>query len=503
MDLLASTFYRVVYPILPYFHWPTFSARVRARHYERDRAFFAFVMAVCAITSARMRDGVGTPLPPDAPLSEAFFDAALSAFPADLTAATDFDYKRAKAILAILSLQYGQVRQLSVHLGDYMTMCAADGFHNENRWPPNLPVTEIQERRRVFWGVYSIDVYAACTWGGIVRHRETQANVLYPAEVWDDSEITETGIAEPAGVSFLRGWNFTNDLYRILEHALGLLRQRKLEPTESQVNRRLFSLTRLNSSFPSSKEVLDTIQEDYNQLPVEFKGAQAMTGNVYEDRFGFQAADIIVTMQTVKMVMTGLEDASVEKRCAIAGELLDALSTVPTAYIQAISSPILHHLAGVGHLLGSVIQTPLSHWTYLQVRNVLLAMADLLSSLESTMSFTPGIAEKLRDHVKRIDQYMTAAAVDRSRRAQVWHTALPPSAWQYPNTPGVGSGGDSSVRTTEEPQKQEEQVIPGNLFDLPLDLLTTDWPLDMRDAFDFLGPAPAINPAGVQGPGAQ
>lgn len=53
------------------------------------------------------------------------------------------------------------------------------------------------------------------------------------------------------------------------------------------------------------------------------------------------AADIIVCMQTVKMVMTGLEDASVEKRCAIAGELLDALSTVPTAYIQAISSPIV------------------------------------------------------------------------------------------------------------------------------------------------------------------
>lgn len=53
------------------------------------------------------------------------------------------------------------------------------------------------------------------------------------------------------------------------------------------------------------------------------------------------AADIMVTMQTVKMVMLGLEEATVERRCAVAGELLDALSNVPTAYIQAISSPIV------------------------------------------------------------------------------------------------------------------------------------------------------------------
>lgn len=46
-------------------------------------------------------------------------------------------------------------------------------------------------------------------------------------------------------------------------------------------------------------------------------------------------------MQTIKMVVTGTEETSVEKRCAIAGELLDALSTVPTSYLQAISSPMV------------------------------------------------------------------------------------------------------------------------------------------------------------------
>jgi hypothetical protein len=46
-------------------------------------------------------------------------------------------------------------------------------------------------------------------------------------------------------------------------------------------------------------------------------------------------------MQTVKMVILAMQDSTVEQRCVVAGELLDALSTVPTAYIQAISSPIV------------------------------------------------------------------------------------------------------------------------------------------------------------------
>ncbi len=53
------------------------------------------------------------------------------------------------------------------------------------------------------------------------------------------------------------------------------------------------------------------------------------------------AANIAVTLQTVKMVLAGAEESSVERRCAIAGELLDALSAIPTAYIAAISSPMV------------------------------------------------------------------------------------------------------------------------------------------------------------------
>lgn len=99
----------------------------------------------------------------------------------------------------------------------------------------------------------------------------------------------------------------------------------------------------------------------------------------------------------------------------------------------------MHHLAGVGHLLGSVIQSPLSQWTYLQVRNVLLAMVDLLASLEACSS-TEGGSARLKAHIQRIDAYMTNAARER-QGDKVYHNALPKEAWSN----------EQSLRTTVSP----------------------------------------------------
>lgn len=58
-----------------------------------------------------------------------------------------------------------------------------------------------------------------------------------------------------------------------------------------------------------------------------------------------------------------------------------------------------------------MIHSPLSQWTYLQVRNILLSLADLLQGLESALSSQSiDIAQRLRSHVSRIDAYMTDAA---------------------------------------------------------------------------------------------
>ena len=71
------------------------------------------------------------------------------------------------------------------------------------------------------------------------------------------------------------------------------------------------------------------------------------------------------------MILFTAEDATVEKKCAIARELLDDFAKVPIFFLKAISSPLLHHLAGMGSILGSVIEGQLSLSEYLRVRTVL------------------------------------------------------------------------------------------------------------------------------------
>ena len=71
------------------------------------------------------------------------------------------------------------------------------------------------------------------------------------------------------------------------------------------------------------------------------------------------------------MVLFTAEDATVDEKCAIARELLDDFAKIPLFFLKAISSPLLHHLAGIGAVLGSVIEGQLSLAEFFQVRTVL------------------------------------------------------------------------------------------------------------------------------------
>lgn len=98
---------------------------------------------------------------------------------------------------------------------------------------------------------------------------------------------------------------------------------------------------------------------------------------------------------------------SIEERCKIASEVIDAFTRTPVTYLRAISSPLLHHLAGIGSILGSVFEEPISETAYEQVRVVLLALAQLLENLEHGIHSTTS-AQRLRDLVARIDSYMNS-----------------------------------------------------------------------------------------------
>lgn len=178
-------------------------------------------------------------------------------------------------------------------------------------------------------------------------------------------------------------------------------------------------------------DILKQMADTYANLPLEFKMPPDMIGNYQQDRYGFQAAN---TMTTVKMILAGSESNNIQQRCAVIGELLDGLATIPEAYIRAASTAMLHHLAGVGHLLASAIKSPLSPWGYLQARSVLLAIADLLAIFETSLTSKVPMSARIRKHVQMLDEH--------SQGSRGMGTHL------YPQSDGRSRSNDSYSTTT-------------------------------------------------------
>jgi hypothetical protein len=415
---LVEVYFEVVYPIFPFFHQPTILRRVSRGEYLTNRPLFAVTMAICALSSARARDGAIFSGRWDLsslkdPPSESFFTAAESAIQKGGAANTDFNDMRACALLSITAIQYGQPRTMHYYLGLYYTFVEIDGLHCEANWPKGIGIVETEERRRLFWSIYTLDVYTSIVWARVVRSREAQSNVVYPTTL-DDTDISDAGYRQSPAISpmsplqspgelesarcWLYGWNFTTDLYRILEHVLDQFRRRRSEHRLSTPIDAIFGST----SVPSSA-VLDFILTAYKNLPSRFKETSPAISNE-DHRLNFQTANIAATIQLVRMMLFAAEDATVEQRCRVASELLQAFSDVPVVYLRAISSPLLHHLAGIGSILGSIFENGLPESAYQQIRTVLLSLVRLLADLEVGLYCTAGASSRIRTLVERIDE---------------------------------------------------------------------------------------------------
>lgn len=138
----------------PLFHRPTFLRSVSRGEFCTDRFLFAAVMAVCALASARARDGSlfsgrwNLAQLRDPP-SETFYDAARDSIPINLITARDHNCMRACGILAITNIQCGQIRLFHQNLARYHAIVAMDGLHDEANWPKDLGLVELEERRRL------------------------------------------------------------------------------------------------------------------------------------------------------------------------------------------------------------------------------------------------------------------------------------------------------------------------------------------------------------------
>jgi hypothetical protein len=415
MDLV-EIYFQVVYPIFPFFHQPSFVRNVSRGEYQTNKSKFVLTMATCALASARARDGAIITNRWDIstlrhPSSEVFFVAAESALPTGPT--KDFDYMRAYALLSITAIQHGKTRSMLHYLGLYQTCVEVEGLHDEVNWPQNISLIEREERRRLFWSMYTLDVYTAIAWRRVIRSRESQSNVVYPTPV-DDSAISESScqtqldtlvsrvmtLDSSLPLCWLHGWNFTTDLYRILEHVVAQFRQRQPEHRMKTHIDAIFAAHSAPSSF-----VLDAILNMYRGLPARFKETR-VTSSDADHRLNFQTANIAATIQLVRIMLFTDEDATVDQRCRVASELLQAFSDIPVIYLRAISSPLLHHLASIGSILGSTLENGLPESSYKKIRNVLVSMISLLSDLEVGLYCTTGASTRIQKLVDRLDEYI-------------------------------------------------------------------------------------------------
>lgn len=186
-----------------------------------------------------------------------------------------------------------------------------------------------------------------------------------------------------------------------------------------------------------------------------------MTFNVKMDRFGFQAANATASLQLVRMVLFTAGGASIADRCQIASDVVNAFASIPVSYLLAISTPLQHHLGGIGAILGSVFEEPLSEADYSRVRSILLTMAQLLENLEAIHQ-SSSASEKLRSQVARIDESMASQRllVNAQAGMPLTHDVQP-----WPSTLG------QSARTAPQFQEDGSQINRDLSFQIPPDLL--------------------------------
>ena len=137
----------------PFFHRPTLLRRISTREYLSEKAFFAATMSICALASARARDGALylSKWNQDyfrEPASEDFLAAAIAALPSDWSTMKELDWMRTCAVLALLGIQVGNISMMHQYLGMYHSLMAMNGLHDEKNWP-EVGMVEAEERRRL------------------------------------------------------------------------------------------------------------------------------------------------------------------------------------------------------------------------------------------------------------------------------------------------------------------------------------------------------------------
>lgn len=239
---------------------------------------------MCALSAYRTAHGTN-PSPPHFVSQikpDHYLQKAVSATHFDSTAPRTLAQLQAIAILCVLGLEIGDANLIQRYMGIYHAALAGQYLSDESRWPTGLSSVEIEQRRRLFWHMYRLEVHIAMVMGHAVRCPELQSMVAYPE-----------GEGEDAADEFewLSGWNFVTDLYRGLEHLLTKVRLLR----DGKVRQRSVLSTTFLVEYDHEDRILAPLNAMYDALPARFQSAAPMSSDVNKNRCGFQTANIVCT----------------------------------------------------------------------------------------------------------------------------------------------------------------------------------------------------------------
>ncbi|KAL3445584.1 hypothetical protein BJX65DRAFT_143321 [Aspergillus insuetus] len=290
------------------------------------------------------------------------------------------DPLRAFGLLAVYSLRAGTYSNLHTYLSLYHALSAQHNFHDETLWPSSLSLQDIDDRRRLFWCVYRLEIHSACVLGHPVRMPEASVCVQYP-------RITPGMSAEMH--AWTVGWSYVTDLFRLLEYAISCLRGARGGNTGGTGRKACLAVL---CERPAPTTLVDSLSQLKTSKPRILRGLGM--GELRSNRCMYMSVQITCTETLVSIMALLYCQAPAWEVMAIAEGFLEEVTRAPLIMFKVASSQIVHQLLGVGHMLRNASQYENGRYRT-EAKRLIMFLGDLVGNLEGDIPSAVGAGERL------------------------------------------------------------------------------------------------------------
>ncbi|KAF4462622.1 C6 transcription factor [Fusarium albosuccineum] len=340
LEKLGKVYIEIIHPSYPFIDEEQVQALCSAIHKDQYKSDYILLLAMCAVGALAVSENSSTDSPVDQILEthhETYFYNAIDCVPFRIRHCRSLNHMSAFGLLALYSLRVGNFSSLHRYLALYHALVALDGLHDELRWPPNLCMKELETRRRLFWCMYRLEIHSACLLGHIVRLPQSQASVTCPAEYGYQGDYDH---------SWIDGWNYTNDLFRLIEQALVKMRS-------PSTGGSLLPVEVLSTHPSGPMEVLQDLKLRKPAWCILKEGLEDSTGQTQQV---VQTIHITCTESLLSVMILLSSHAPMKEIIAEVEALLNEITSFPVDLVKKADTSVVQQLAGIGHLLHSSLR---------------------------------------------------------------------------------------------------------------------------------------------------